>query len=103
MLEEAHRSVPALLVTCNYFHLFGNDRPLVGRFLTPGECKRGTAVQVAMLTEPFWKNQFDSNPHIVGTTIHLNGLPFTVVGVVPSDIANRRQAESTYHTQSIRC
>jgi predicted permease len=88
MLEEAHRSVPALLVTCNYFHLFGNDRPLVGRFLIPSECSRGTAVQVAVLTEPFWKNQFDGNPHIVGMTIHLNGLPFTVVGIVPSDIAN---------------
>ncbi|MDX6463332.1 MAG: hypothetical protein QOE55_7029 [Acidobacteriaceae bacterium] len=89
MLEEAQRSVPTLLVTCNYFHLFGNDRPLVGRFLTPSECKRGTAVQVAVLTEAFWKNQFDGNPHIVGMTIHLNGLPFTIVGVVPSDIANQ--------------
>jgi predicted permease len=88
MLEEAHRSVPTLLVTCNYFHVFGNDRPLVGRFLSPSECHRGTAVQAAVLTEPFWKNQFDGNPHIVGMTIHLNGLPFTVVGVVPSDIAN---------------
>lgn len=88
LLEEAHRSVPTLQVTCNYFHLFGNDRPLVGRFLTPSECKRGTAVQVAVLTEAFWKNQFDGNPHIVGMTIHLNGLPFTVVGIVPSDIAN---------------
>ena len=86
--EEAHRSVPTLQVTCNYFHLFGNDRPLLGRFLTPQECNRGTAVQVAVFTEPFWKNQFDGNPHIVGTTIHLNGLPFTVVGIVPSGIAN---------------
>jgi hypothetical protein len=32
MLEEAHRSVPTRLVSCNYFHVFGNDRPLVGRF-----------------------------------------------------------------------
>ena len=88
VLEEAHSSVPTLLVTCNYFHVFGSDRPLVGRFLTASECNRGTAVQVAVLTESFWKNQFHSNPHIVGTTIHLNGLPFTVVGVVRSDIAN---------------
>ncbi len=88
ILEEAHRSVPTLQVTCNYFHVFGNDRPLLGRFLTPRECESGTAVQVAVLTEPFWKNQFNSNPDIVGATIHLNGLPFTVVGVVPSDIAN---------------
>jgi hypothetical protein len=88
IVEEAHRSVPTLLVTCNYFHVFGNDRPLLGRFLTPRECERSTVAQVAMLSEPFWKNQFGGSPHIVGATIHLNGLPFTVVGIVRSDIAN---------------
>ena len=87
-LEEANRSIPTLQVTCNYFHVFGNDRPLIGRFLSPGECTRGTTAQVAVLSEPFWRNQFDSNPQIVGTTIHLNGVPFTVIGVVPSTVAN---------------
>lgn len=88
VLEEAHRSIPTLQVTCNYFHVFGNDRPLVGRFLSPRECTRGTTVQVAVLSEPFWRNQFDGNPQIAGTTIHLNGVPFTVIGVVPSTVAN---------------
>lgn len=87
-VEEAHRSVPTLLVTCNYFHVFGNDRPLLGRFLTPRECERGTTAQVAVLSEPFWRNQFGGNAQIVGSIVHLNGLPFTVVGVVPSDVAN---------------
>jgi len=86
--EEAHRSLPTLLVTCNYFHVFGNDQPLLGRFLNPHECERGTAVQVAVLTEPVWRNLFASDPKIVGAIIHLNGLPFTVVGIVRSDIAN---------------
>jgi predicted permease len=86
--EEAHRSLPTLLVTCNYFHVFGNDQPLLGRFLNPSECERGTAVQVAVLSEPVWRNLFAADPKIVGAIIHLNGLPFTVVGIVPSDIAN---------------
>jgi predicted permease len=86
--EEAHRSLPTLLVTCNYFHVFGNDQPLLGRFLTPHECERGTSVQVAVLSEPVWRNLFAGDPKIVGTIIHLNGLPFTVVGIVRSDIAN---------------
>lgn len=88
VVEEAHRSVPTFLVTCNYFHVFGNDRPLLGRFLAPSECERGTTARVAMLSEPFWKNQFGGSPHILGTTIHLSGLPFTVVGIVRSNIAN---------------
>jgi predicted permease len=86
--EEAHRSLPTLLVTCNYFHAFGNDQPLLGRFLNPQECERGTAVQVAVLSEPVWRNLFASDPKIVGGIIHLNGLPFTVVGIVRSDIGN---------------
>ena len=86
--EEAHRSLPTLLVTCNYFHVFGNDQPLLGRLLNPDECERGTAVQVAVLSEPVWRNLFAGDPKIVGAIIHLNGLPFTVVGIVRSDIAN---------------
>jgi len=88
ILEQRHRRIAALLVTCSYFHVFGIDRPLLGRFLTPHECDRGTAAQVAVLSEPFWKTQFGADPHIVGGTIHLNGLPFTVIGIVPSDAAN---------------
>lgn len=88
MVDEAHRSIPTLLVTCNYFHVFGNDQPSLGRFLTPQECERGTSAQVAVLSEPLWKNQFGGNPQVLGTVIHLNGLPFTVVGVVSSNVAN---------------
>src|ERR1700726_71059 len=57
ILEQAHsgRGIPMLLVTCNYFHVFGIDRPLLGRFLSPRECERGTAAQVVVLSEPFWK------------------------------------------------
>jgi len=86
--EEVHRNLPTLLVTCNYFHVFGNDQPLLGRFLNPNECDRNTSVQVAVLSEPVWRNLFAGDPKIVGTIIHLNGLPFTVVGIVRSDIAN---------------
>src|SRR5438477_5360149 len=65
--EEAHRNLPTLLVTCSYFHVFGNEQPLLGRFLTPPECERATSVQVAALSEPVWRNLFGGNPKIVGT------------------------------------
>ncbi|UWZ84302.1 ADOP family duplicated permease [Occallatibacter riparius] len=90
ILEQAHRAIPALLVTCNYFQVLGIDRPLLGRFLTPQECERGTTAQVALLSEPLWRSRFDANPHIVGETIHLNGLPYTVVGVVRASDTNPR-------------
>jgi predicted permease len=91
ILEQAHIGIPAVLVTCNYFYIFGIDRPILGRILTPQECERGTTAQVVLLSEPLWRSRFGANPHILGETIHLNALPFTVIGVV-SDPANARVA-----------
>ena len=88
VFEQDHTGMPVTLVTCNYFHVFGIDRPLLGRFFTPQECRHGTATQVAVLSEPFWQNHLGANPNIVGATVHLNGNPFTVIGIVPPDGVN---------------
>ena len=88
LLEQANKQIGTLLVACNYFHVLGIDRPLLGRFFASDECTRGAGTQVAVLSEPLWKNQFDADPRIVGRTIHLNGIPTSVIGVVPSDAAN---------------
>lgn len=88
VFEQGHRAIPVLMVSCSYFHVFGIDRPLAGRMLTAKDCARGTASQVVVLSEPFWKARLASNRKIVGESIHLNGLPYTVVGVAPPDEAN---------------
>lgn len=88
VIEQGHRGIATQFVTCNYFHVYGIDRPLMGRFMTPQECNRGTSAQVVVLSEPFWKSQFDANPNMIGRTIHLNNLPFVVIGIVASDSAN---------------
>lgn len=88
-LDEGNYTLTTLLATCNYFHLLGIDRPLIGRFFAAGECNRGgSRAQVAVLNEPLWKNQFGADPRILGKTVHLNGVPLTVIGVAPSDAAN---------------
>jgi len=88
VLQQARQSIGTVLVTCNYFHVFGADHPQMGRFFTPQECARGSAAQVAVLSGPSWKTLFGADPRIVGKTIHLNGLPFQVIGVVSADDAN---------------
>jgi putative ABC transport system permease protein len=40
---------------------------------------------VVVLSGNFWQRQFHSRPDIVGSTIHLNRVPFTIVGVTPVD------------------
>ena len=88
VLGQGPRHVATELTSCNYFHVFGIDRPLLGRFLAPSECARGTADQLAVISELLWRNQFGADPHMIGKMIHLNGLPFEVIGIVSGDDAN---------------
>lgn len=88
VLEEANKPNATLLASCNYFHTFGADHPLLGRFFASGDCSRGSAAQVAVLSETTWTTEFGGDSRILGETIHLNGSPFQVIGIVPSDAAN---------------
>lgn len=87
-LDQGKTSADTLMVTCNYFHVLGIDRPLLGRFFAAGECTRGAGAQVAVLTEPLWRSHYGADPQIVGKTIHLGGIPLVVIGVMPLDAAN---------------
>jgi predicted permease len=87
-VDGVPRKIFSLLVTCNWFHVFGIEHPLMGRFFFRDECISGTSVEIAVLSEHFWKNFYSSDPHIIGKVIHINRQPLTVVGVVPDSSAN---------------
>jgi predicted permease len=69
-------------VSADYFATYG-AQPALGRTFLPEEDKVGAA-KVVVLSDGLWKKRFASNPSIVGTTIALNGEPYTIVGVMPS-------------------
>jgi hypothetical protein len=81
-LDDVHKPSDSTLVTCNYFHVFGIDRPLLGRFFNPDECNPGTSIPVAVLSEHFWRNYYSADPHILGKVIHISRQPLTVVGIL---------------------
>jgi predicted permease len=56
--------------------------PQLGRTFTEQEAQIGHE-HVVMLTNQLWREQFESDPGILGRTITLNGFPFTVIGVMP--------------------
>lgn len=89
MLDDAHQRNSSILVTCNYFRVYGFNRPLLGRFFVPDECKLGTASQVAVLSEHCWKNFYEADPHILGKVIHISHQPVTVVGIASDSSVNR--------------
>jgi putative ABC transport system permease protein len=69
-------------VTANVFHILG-VRPLLGRTFTPDEEIKGKN-HVVILSEGLWRRRFGSEPAIVGGSISIEGLPYTVVGVMPA-------------------
>ena len=69
------------VVSANYFDLFG-IQPLLGRTFLPDDDKLG-APPVLLLSYEYWKNNFGSDPSIVGKTFEMNDKVHTVVGVLP--------------------
>lgn len=57
-------------------------QPQLGRSFTDSEAQPGNE-RVVILMYDLWREQFGSDPGIVGTTIRLNGFPYTVLGVMP--------------------
>ena len=73
----------AMLVTEGFFDLFG-VQPLAGRFFLPEEHKKGNN-NVVVLSERFWRAQFNGDATIVGKTVPIDGAAFLVAGVVSND------------------
>jgi putative ABC transport system permease protein len=71
------------IATANYFATFG-IAPLAGRAFTPEEDKPGQA-PVVVISERLWRTQLHADLSIVGRPIRINGLPTTVVGIMPKN------------------
>ena len=79
----------ALLVTCNFFQVYGPERPLAGRLFRPDECSADDPSPVAVIGEDLWRTQYGSDPNIIGATLLLDRRPMTIVGVMPSGYAGQ--------------
>ena len=75
-------------VTGGYFETLG-VKPERGRVITADDDKNG-APFVVVLSNTLWRNQFGSDPQILGKTIPLSGNVYTIVGVMPAGFASPR-------------
>lgn len=80
--EDSSTSVSAPRVTPSTFRLLG-VQPLLGRTFNEAEGQSG-GPGVVLLSEGLWRNQFHSDPAIIGHSIQVNGQPKTVIGVMPA-------------------
>jgi predicted permease len=69
-------------VSANYFADLGVNAP-IGRTFLPDEDRSPGANTVVVLSYRFWQRKFQGDPNIIGQSIKLNGLPYTIIGVAP--------------------
>jgi putative ABC transport system permease protein len=77
---EAQR-VRAVSASANFFELLG-VRAQLGRVPTAAE-DQANATPVAVLTDGLWYRLFGGSASAVGQTLVINGIAFTIVGVLP--------------------
>ena len=71
-------------VTYNYFAVFGIP-PLYGRTMTADEDQPGRA-GVVVLSHRLWRRRFGGDPSVVGRTMRMNGITYSVIGVMPASL-----------------
>ena len=65
-----------------------NVPPTIGRTFVPEEDRRhGAPRRAAVLSHGLWTRRFGGDPSIIGREIRINGVAFTVVGVMPHRFA----------------
>ncbi len=70
------------LVTHNYFDVLGL-KPARGRFFLPEEETSPGAHPVAVMSYGTWQARYGRRENVVGQTIRVNGMSFTVIGIGP--------------------
>ena len=76
------------MVSANFFEVLG-VRPSLGRTFNQEETRVGTARRVAVVSHGLWRRQLGADPQVIGSTIRLEGQPFTVIGVAPKGFTSR--------------
>ena len=83
--------LPLQLVSQNFFNVLGTHLAF-GRGFQQEENLYSGANPVIVLQYQFWVQQFHSDPNVLGHTIKLLDIPFTVIGVAAPDFVGKRPA-----------
>ncbi len=72
---------PTMRVSPDFFSTLGLG-PAIGRTFTEEETTSETN-HVAILSDAFWRQRYNADPHVIGRLIRVNSVPRTVIGVLP--------------------
>ena len=80
--DDQSQRLEAAVVSAGFFQMLGADAAL-GRVLLPEDDQEANE-NVVVLSSALWQSRFGASREIIGQSILLNGLPHTVVGVLPA-------------------
>jgi predicted permease len=83
-LNRGGAPIPAtsIDVIANFFQVLG-VQPAMGRLFRPSDAVNG-APPVILLSDSWWRTQFNADPNIIGKAFDMNGQQTTVIGVLPA-------------------
>ncbi len=79
-----------MYVSGNFFRVLG-VQPVLGRGFLDSEDQGAGRDAVVVLGHDYWKTQFDANPSVIGSTIWINSVPCTIIGVAPEQFTGLDQ------------
>lgn len=91
-LGDDLRQAYADMVSGNFFSGLG-VRPVLGRTFTLEDERQHT--QTAVLSYGYWSSRFSRDPKILGTTLYIKSVPFTVIGVAGPDFTGFERRRAT--------
>src|ERR1700722_19499475 len=81
--RDQPEAVQGLVVSSEFFQVLGVT-PIQGRAFTSEEDTNGHG-NVVVLSYPFWQSHFGADPNVIGKNVTFNGLPYSIIGVMPAD------------------
>ena len=82
------------LVSGTFFNVLG-VQPLMGRGFTAADTAVEGQNAVAVISHRYWRQELSADPAVIGRPIVVNGIAFTVIGVMPANFYGVELNEET--------
>lgn len=90
--DQAER-VQGMRVTANFLSTL-KVHPMLGRDFQVEE-EKPNSTDVVIISHQFWNNRLAGDPNVVGTPLTIDGKPFTIIGILPSNFEFPLARQST--------
>src|SRR4051812_5405069 len=77
------------VVSAGFFGFF-DAPPVLGRYFTASEDAPPAPAPVVVLSHKLWETQFGSRRDVLGATLHIDAVAYTVIGVAPDGFVGLR-------------